>query len=247
MEAQELDRSLGELVAEHPRLAALFDELGLDYCCGGQQALAEAGADHGLDLSLLAQRVRDGIRSSDREAGGGGGGVPEPRLQEMGLAQLADHIESTHHVYLRAELPHIAKLLEKVERAHGERHPELKQVGSVFGQLAAELTEHMHKEERILFPAIRRLAGSGPAGPVPLELAMPIRVMEREHESAGQALDRLRHLTAGYATPSDGCASWRELMDAMVRLEQDLHRHIHAENYVLFPRALELESGMAGA
>jgi len=189
----------------------------------------------------------------------------------MNLAQLVDHIESTHHVYLRDELPRMAQLLKKVQTVHGERHPELKQVASVFTQLAAELMEHMHKEERILFPAIRRFAGArapgseaagaGAAGsmaagpgtvgprtarPGPLGLAMPIRVMENEHEGAGRALESLRRLTGGYATPPDGCASWRGLMDAMVRLEQDLHRHIHAENNVLFPRTLALESGDAG-
>jgi regulator of cell morphogenesis and NO signaling len=242
MAAQELDRSLGELVTEHPQLAALFEELGLDYCCGGQQALAEAGAERGLDLSLLAQRVRAGITS---EAGATDSGAPETRLQEMNLSQLVDHIENTHHAYLRRELPRIVKLLEKVGTVHGERHPELQEASFVFTQLVTELMEHMHKEERILFPAIRRLAGAGAPGPAPWGLAMPIKVMESEHESAGQALASLRRLTGGYATPPDGCASWRELMDAMVRLEQDLHHHIHAENNVLFPRILALEEEAA--
>ncbi len=164
------------------------------------------------------------------------------------LTELCDHIEQTHHAFLHEQLPFITELLNKVVAAHGEHHPELADVRDTFRALREELEPHMFKEERILFPAIRKLETAG----VPLSMPFgsvqnPIGVMEDEHAVAGEALRRMRMLTDDYQIPDDACGAYRGLLEILPRLESDLHEHIHKENNILFPRAIELERASGGA
>jgi regulator of cell morphogenesis and NO signaling len=220
-------RSLGDLVAEAPGRAAVLERLGIDYCCHGQRTLADACAEAGLDASDVAS-------SLDSSSAGDGDVLPsEP-------SALADYIEGTHHRYLHAELPELELLAAKVESVHGQRHPELTPVHRLVAELAADLEPHMRKEERVLFPAIRALAGGNrdfPFGTV----RNPIRMMSLEHDRAGELLTELRGRTAGYSVPEDGCASYRSLYERLEHLETDTHRHIHLENNVLFPAAIAIE------
>ena len=160
----------------------------------------------------------------------------------MSLSELTDHIEQTHHVYLRSELSRLDEVTEEVASAHGEKDPRLHRVRDTFLALAAELSNHMMKEELILFPMVRQLDASDE---VPMfhcgTLANPIRQMEMEHDQAGSALERLRELTDGFTAPEWAGNTYRALLDALTDLERDLHQHIHKENDVLFPRALEME------
>jgi len=160
----------------------------------------------------------------------------------MSLTKLADHIERTHHVYLQSELPRLNDITENVAALHGGKDPRLHHVRQTFLALAAELSSHMMKEEHILFPMVRQLEESDEA---PIfhcgTLANPIRQMQMEHDQADSALGRLRELTDGFATPEWACNTYRSLLDALAHLERDLHQHIHEENEVLFPRALEME------
>ena len=221
-------RTLGDLVAEVPSRAAVLDRLGLDYCCHGQRPLADACAEAGLDPVVVASSLEsEPATAADNH----------PREP----AALADHIESTHHRYLHAELPEVDALAAKVRGVHGERHPELADVHRVVAELAADLEPHMLKEERILFPAIRALA-RGAAHEFPFgTVRNPIRMMSVEHDRAGELLAELRAVTAGYAVPDDGCASYRSLYERLEQLETDTHRHIHLENNVLFPAAIAAE------
>lgn len=177
------------------------------------------------------------------------------------LTELCDHIVATHHQYLYEELPRLEPLIAKVVDVHGERHPSLLEVQEVFGGLRDELVSHLMKEEQVLFPAIRQLESGrtgvavGAAGTVETtktarasglpfgSLANPIRVMEMEHDSAGRALVKIRELTDGYTPPADACNSYRSLLTALAKLEQDLHMHIHKENNILFPRVIAAEQG----
>jgi regulator of cell morphogenesis and NO signaling len=226
--------TIGELVAEQPALMRFFERLGIDYCCGGKHTLAEASAEKGLDVNTVLQMIQ---ALADLPQAG----QPEEiNWAKAGLADLCDHIEHTHHLYLKEELPRLGSIVETVAKAHGDRHLELHQVRSVFHALAVELGSHLLKEERILFPAIRQLEKATDASHV-MPISAPISVMIAEHDSTGEALATLRRLTDDYAIPPDGCNTYRALLAGLAQLEADTHRHISLENNILFPRALSLQ------
>lgn len=161
---------------------------------------------------------------------------------DASLADLADHIVDTHHRFLDSELPRVTGLIEKVCRAHGKKHPDLAKVQETFQQLREHLEFHMTKEENILFPAIRRLeAGDRPVHFPFGSVNNPIRMMEHEHDDAGNLLRILRELTSGYRPPQDACPTYRVMLESLERIERDLHLHIHKENNILFPRAAACE------
>jgi regulator of cell morphogenesis and NO signaling len=233
------NRPVGELVAERIGRARVFDDLGIDYCCHGKVSLAEACHRLGLDA---AEVVAD-IERSDSEPTR----ADEPDYREMPLGQLADHIEATHHAFMKQELPRLVALRGKVAAAHGGRHPELFELGEVLDAFRDEIDSHLMKEERVLFPLIRQLEAATTLPSVHCgSVNNPIRVMEHEHDTAGLALARMRDLAGGFRTPPDGCESYRALMDGLASVERDLHRHIHKENNVLFPGAAGLEARLAG-
>jgi regulator of cell morphogenesis and NO signaling len=226
---------LGTIVTEHPILARHLERLGLDYCCGGRRTLGDACAERGLDAVAVG-----------RDLGAEAEGAAPADWASMAPTELVDHIEATHHAYLHYELPRVEALLEKVERAHGERHPELAFVRATFDELAAELDPHLAREEQVLFPLIRRIdADPDVASSLP-PLAAPIRVMLVDHDRAGELLDQLRGLTSGYVTPADGCASFRALYAALAEIEADTHLHVHKENNVLFPAVLGEQARSGG-
>ncbi len=236
MDALDMNTTLAELVTARPGLAAEFDRLGLDYCCGGQRTVRDAAEAVGLDHAA----VLEALALSEAAP------VSMP-WATMAPGELVDHLEATHHVYLRKTLPRLGALVDKVVAVHGELHPELNGVRSLFEALRADLEPHMLKEERILFPMIRELAA---ATTVPSfhcgTLANPIRVMLAEHDTAGDLLARLRTLTGGYAVPGDACASFRALYSGLAELEADTHLHVHKENNVLFPAVLATEAALTG-
>jgi regulator of cell morphogenesis and NO signaling len=169
--------------------------------------------------------------------------APDDDASRWTTNQLVDHIVLTHHAYVRSALPRIAAYLGKLIEVHGTRHPELTKIEGCFGALARELLQHMLKEEHVLFPYIRELAGAARPAPCPFgTIENPIRMMEREHEEAGGLLEELRELTNNYVAPADGCATYRVCFSELAEFERDLHRHVHLENNVLFPRAVALET-----
>ena len=215
--------TVGDLVAERPARARVFEALGIDYCCGGRQPLAAACSERGLELTAVAALL-DAVEST-----------PGRSARDMSLTELCDHIVSVHHAFLRRELPRLSTLLEKCARAHGAARPELDDVRATYERLRLELEQHLAEEERSLFPACRRLEeGEGPdAG-----LLASLEHLEVEHELAGSLLRRLSDLTNGYDTGSALCNTHRAALDALAELERDMHEHVHEENAVLFPRAL---------
>jgi regulator of cell morphogenesis and NO signaling len=222
--------SVGELVAERPERSRVFEELGIDYCCGGRLSLAGACARRGLAVDAVHQRLAD----ADAENVVGG----DTDWRYAPLADLCGHIVATHHAFLRRELPCLRDRLGKLARVHGDRHPELRDVLAVFESFATELSGHMAKEEQVLFPLITWIE-SGDVPPTPFVL-QPIGVMAAEHDDAGRALSEMRRLTGGYAVPADGCNTYRAAMAALAELEADVHAHVHKENNILFPRAARL-------
>jgi regulator of cell morphogenesis and NO signaling len=171
-----------------------------------------------------------------------------PRFNNWDLQTLITYIVSNHHAYVRAQMPVIQGHAEKVASVHGERHPEMLEVASVFDEVVEEMTVHMMKEEQMLFPYIARVeaavtaGGDAPAAPFG-SVQNPIRMMEVEHESAGDALAEIKRLTGGYRAPEGACGTFLVLLQELQAFEEDLHRHVHLENNILFPKALRLESG----
>ena len=152
------------------------------------------------------------------------------------LSELAEHIVQRHHAFVRQESARLMKLLQKVESVHGTLHPELEQIGNLFGELVTELAQHMLKEERVLFPLFKEVESGGQTGPCGVEF--PIRRMIAEHDGAGESLAGIRSLSGGFKPPADACPNYRALYQGLEEFERDLHRHIHLENKILFPRAL---------
>jgi regulator of cell morphogenesis and NO signaling len=232
--------SVGRIVAEAPQLARVFEELQIDYCCGGSRSLEDVCQQRRIDVAQLIDRLSHAEKESSDSLGEAWAAAP--------LASLCEHIERTHHDYLRRELPRLATIIAKVVEAHGAAHPELADVQSAFTELRSELEPHMMKEECILFPSIRYLEANGQAMQFPFgSLANPIRVMVTEHEHAGDSLARLRQLTADYVPPADACNTYCVMLEGLSTLERDMHQHVHKENNILFPRAVALETSLGGA
>ena len=232
--------TVGEIAIQIPESTRLFEQLKIDYCCGGNQPLAEACNSAGLDLDQLMEMLRfASVKHEDTN------GAKD--FQNLPLPELIDHILETHHVFTKQELTRLELLAAKVIAAHGANHQELRRVGTLVEQLAADLEPHMFKEEQVLFPYIlkssqaeldKSQAPFAPFGTV----RNPVRMMMFEHDNAGQLLRELRDVTSDYTVPDDACISYKTFYEALEALERDLHQHIHLENNILFPRAVSLEA-----
>lgn len=229
--------TLADMAATSLAAVRILESHGLDYCCGGKRPFKEACIARNLNPNSVLQE----IEAANRQHTGGRDWQTAP------LDELVNHIVATHHEYLKVELPALGKRLAKVHEVHGARDPKtLSRMVEVFGALREEMEMHMHKEEVILFPFIQRYGAAAAQGlPLPAvpfgSIANPIRVMEREHDTAGDALGELRQLTESYQLPPYACSTVKALYEGLQTLEADLHIHIHLENNILFPRAIALE------
>ena len=236
----QLDSSVtvADIAAGSLAAVRVFERLGIDYCCGGKRPLAEVCGEKGLDAEDV-QRELDAAASAPDAAGRDWTTAP--------MRDLVAHIVSTHHEYLRRELPPLTDRLAKVYRVYNERYgPTLIGLPDVLAGLRSELEMHTLKEERILFPAIVAAEAAAEAWrPLPANpfgsVRNPVRMMEMEHESAGRALAEIRTITRDFEIPDYACVTYRALMSGLEELEKDLHVHIHLENNILFPRAVEFE------
>jgi regulator of cell morphogenesis and NO signaling len=237
-----IDKTVRELAAENPASTRVFEKLGIDYCCGGNQSLREAC----LSANLQLHEVLDSLEKANQAA-------PDTQKQRdwqvEPLASLIEHIQNTHHRYTREEIVRLGPLFEKVCSAHGNNHPELLEGRKIFQGLTQELNTHLMKEEMILFPYMLRMQAAvtknGPIARAPFgSLQNPVSMMEHEHDSAGKALCALNQTTNGYSAPADACVSYQTLYKALALFEADLHEHIHLENNILFPRAVAIEKKM---
>ena len=232
-------QTVRELAVEHPATTRVFEKLGIDYCCGGQKSLVEACSVAKLSVEQVLETLEQA--EADRQPS-----EHNTDWQAVPLAGLIEHIINTHHKFTREELARLEPLLEKVCKVHGQNHPELLEIRRVFAGLSQELTLHMMKEERILFPYIVQLEQATERRQAPPvspfgTVQNPIHMMMTEHDSAGEALRQFRSLSSDYAPPADACVSYQALYRALAELEQDLHQHIHLENNILFPRAIGME------
>lgn len=222
------ETTVGEIVRAMPNRARVFENLGIDYCCGGKKPLVEVcrgkGLDPGTVIAMLA--ALDGVpelASEDPDA--------------LSLGELCDHIERAHHDYLREELPRLDFMTRKVAAVHGDDETRLREVRRIFETFSQKMTAHTEEEEQIVFPKIRQLEKGGKSN-VASDLKNTLARLELEHDGAGSALERFRELTDGYTPPEWACNTFRALYDSLDRLEKNMHQHVHKENNILFVKAL---------
>lgn len=209
----------------------IFNDLGIDFCCGGTKTLKLACEEKKLDPAQILRKLNDSSKKSSVDN--------FADWIKFRPSRLADHIVSVHHKYLSDALPRLTEAMEKVVRAHGKNHPELFELGKNFRLLREDLEPHMLKEENVLFPMIRKMEGNINGGMSLSRLvANPIRVMRSEHDSTGKLLHNIKTLTNNYSPPEDACGTYKFLFKKLKELESDTHLHVHKENNLLFPQAL---------
>lgn len=241
-------KTVREMALHIPAATRVFEKLGIDYCCGGNKSLEEACGEANIQIQQVLASLESAAASAERRREYSTGEQPAGDWQNAPLAALIAHIENSHHKYVKEETARLGPLFDKVCSAHGGKHPELLKLRSEFRALAQELATHMMKEEMVLFPYIERMEESRISGepvlPAPFgSVNNPVASMIHEHDSAGSLLRSMRRLSDGYAAPAGACTSYKTLYWALAEFERDLHQHIHLENNILFPRAIQMEGG----
>ncbi|NLX73251.1 MAG: iron-sulfur cluster repair di-iron protein [Bacteroidales bacterium] len=231
------DSFVKEVVKSNFKTARLFQDYNIDYCCGGKKAIYEACEEAGVDAEQLISQLELILTQKD----------PGPEyINKLSLKELSDYIVKRHHAYVRNSIPALKKNLEKICKVHGEDHPELFEINSLFTKTAGELTMHMQKEELMLFPYINRLelakasSASIPKSPFG-SVSNTFEMMMEEHQDEVNSFIEISELSKNYQTPEDACLSYEVTLKQLKDFEDDLHQHIHLENNILFKKALELE------
>ena len=228
--------TVAEVASALPSSVRVFQRYGIDFCCGGKTALAAACQAQGVSYADLVDAIEASAQQPTADA---------RDWNREPLHAIADHIVATYHEPLREELPRLEAMAAKVHRVHGGKAPYLARLDAIVSELSADLQSHMHKEETVLFPAIRAVAAGSGRAPIPI--LAPITVMEAEHDHAGALLSELRAITDGYVAPEWACQTFRALYHGLADLEAAMHVHVHLENNVLFPRAVALTRVAEGA
>lgn len=232
------EKTVREIALEDPSSIRVFESLGIDYCCGGKRPLSDACSHAKVDFDRVLELLE--TAKLDNQAADAGDWKAKP------LGELTTYIVAEHHGYVRRETPRIQGLLTKVAARHGETHPEIAQIVELFSAIGQELSTHMLKEEQVLFPYVERMEAAFLAGQ-PISVAFfgtvkrPIANMVAEHDDAGALLAQIRTLANGYTAPAGACPTFLALYRGLEEFERDLHHHIHLENNILFPRAIEVE------
>ncbi len=235
------ETTVRDIAIQHPASIRVFEHFGIDYCCGGRKPLAEACEERELNLETVLAAI---------EKAAGGRTEQTPDWARAKLETICSHIVEAHHAYIRAELPRLEMLAQKVVSRHGATHPELGQIQELIRSLGEELLEHLNKEEAVLFPYVTKLERNlASCGPRPLgcfgAVRNPIRAMMAEHDAAGETMARIRGLSGEFTPPEGACPTYRGFYQTLSEFEKDLHRHVHLENNILFPRAIELDEDCA--
>jgi len=231
------ERTIGEFVAEDYRTAAVFEQHGIDFCCGGKVTLSEACREKGIDLEMMLGEM-DSARSTTLDR--------DRNYAAWDLSFLADYIVNIHHSYLNENLGQITGYTHKVAQVHGANHPEVIEISSVFDKIATDMPLHLREEEEVLFPTIKKIEAAGKTGATPdaedLEtINVSLEKLIREHDEIGEAVHTIRHLANDYTLPSDACTTYMLTYQKLKEFEDDLHKHVHLENNILFPKAAQFK------
>ncbi len=231
------ETTIGEIVADDFRTAALFTTLGIDFCCKGDRTVQQVCEKKAIEPSVILSQVKQVVSAS-------GGTSADFRTWPEDM--LADYIIRKHHTYVEEKIPIILQYLNKLCRVHGERHPELFEINMLFIGSAGDLASHMKKEELVLFPFVRKMVKAREAATVPgiphfNTVLNPVEMMKEEHTAEGERFEHIARLTNNYTPPADACSTYKVTFAMLKEFEEDLHTHIHLENNILFPRAIALE------
>jgi len=232
-----VEQTVREIAIENPSSVRIFESLGIDYCCGGKRSLQDACQRANVPLDKVLHLLST-VDDQPPEAMGNWTGA---RIRD-----LTQHIVEQHHGYVRRESPQLVSMFVKVVARHGAAHQELKPIQELFVAMLDELYMHMMKEENVLFPYLAKMEAAVSEGrPAPPAMfgsvEVPISRMLADHEDAGALIARIRVLSGVYRPPEEACPTWRALYEGLEEFERDLHQHVHLENNILFPRALEME------
>ncbi len=233
------DLMLSEIVTNNFKSAAVFEKFGLDFCCRGKKTISDACEEKGInpeEILIQLEKVNENYLKENHE-----------QFDQWAIDFLAVYIVNVHHKYVREMIPVISAHIDKVVSKHGQNHPELIKVANNFSVVYKDLKQHMMKEEQLLFPYIKYLVSvennlAQPEKPFFGTIKNPIQMMEAEHESAGNLLAEIGVLTNNYTPPADACNTFKVFYQELQEFEKDLHKHVHLENNILFPRSIELEN-----
>lgn len=240
------NQTLAQIVTGNHRTAAVFEKYHLDFCCKGKRSLEQACAEQDIAVEEVLNELNT---ASQNASPNGQAAFP---FDELGLSQLADYIVSSHHVYVKNELPQLLGYTQKVASKHGQRHPELLKIFELVVAVKEEMELHMQKEEQVLFPRIKEIEklAQQPEGNYKLSISYlqgPVTVMEQEHDHAGSLLEEIRVLSNNYQAPADACTTYQLTYASLKAFEMDLHQHVHLENNILFPKAIALAQKVSEA
>lgn len=233
------DSIIGTVVAEDYRAAGIFEKYNIDFCCNGNRTIEAACEQQGVSADTLIQSLQEVATNEHATVD----------YKSWPLDLLADLVEKKHHRYVTTQIPIIQAFLEKITKVHGERHPELAEIKTLFDATAAEMTVHMKKEELMLFPFIRKMVqakSTGHAVTAPFgTVNNPIQAMMHDHDAEGERFRKIKELSNQYTVPEDGCNTYRAAYATLKAFEDDLHLHIHLENNILFPESIALEESFS--
>jgi regulator of cell morphogenesis and NO signaling len=235
------NKTIGSFVAQDYRTAAVFSKYKIDFCCKGNRTVNEVCEKQNIDSETLMQSINEAVQSENN------GSID---FNSWPLDLLADYIEKTHHRYVEDKTLILIPFLDKLCKVHGENHPELFKINELFTGCAGELSQHMKKEELMLFPFIKRMVKIKESNGVLSQpsfgtVSNPIAMMMQEHETEGDRFSEIARLTHNYTAPDDGCTTYKVTFAMLKEFEEDLYKHIHLENNILFPKAMTLEQEFA--
>lgn len=222
--------TVGEIVANDFRTSAVFKKAGIDFCCGGKQSFNDACNENGLDAIELENEIMKITEEPVNEF---------MNFKNWDPVFLSEYIVNTHHKFVLKNLPELVFYTQKIANVHGDNHPELFEIADLFGKINTELLQHLKNEEEVLFPAIKEVVSTNSAK-AKETIQSEIERMLGEHDFAGGAMDDINKISNGYQVPEDGCNTYRVAFKLLEQFEDDLHSHVHLENNILFPKALEL-------
>ena len=231
---------IGEMVAEDFRTAAVFKKYGIDFCCKGGRTIADACEKKNIDQEKIISELEN-LPKTDAS------GID---FNNFPIDLLADYVEKTHHRYVEEKTPILQQFLDKLCKVHGDRHPELFEINAIFNESARDLAAHMKKEELVLFPFIKQMVKAKISGEDVLQphfgtVENPVNMMMHEHTTEGERFEKIAQLTNNYIPPADACNTYRVTFAMLQDFENDLHKHIHLENNILFPKSIQLEKEFA--
>ena len=230
------EKTIGDFVAENFRTAEVFKKYHIDFCCKGGRTVEEACDNKKVSPEQIYQELEEIVNRKSEDID----------FNSWPLDLLADYVEKTHHKYVEEKSAMLIPYLNKLCKVHGERHPELFEINELFIGSAQDLAAHMKKEELILFPFIKQMVEAKKNGePLPAPrfgtVENPVAMMKHEHEAEGERFVKIAELTNNYEFPDDACGTYQVTYRMLEDFQNDLHKHIHLENNILFPKAIAME------